>query len=128
VREFSTSRVRSFGHALEGWWYVLRTQRNFWIHILVALVALGFSAWLELGPVQWAIVLLTMAIVFAAEFFNTAIELLVDLVSPGEQRLAKLGKDVAAAAVLITALGAVVVGILILGPPLLIRIQSIVRP
>jgi diacylglycerol kinase (ATP) len=107
--------------------YVLRTQRNLWLHILFALGALGISAWLKLDVVQWAIIVLTIAMVFAAEFLNTAVELVVDLVSPRKRHLAKLGKDVAAAGVLITALGAALVGILILGPPLLLKIQSLLE-
>jgi len=125
VRQFTRSRVRSFGHALEGWWYVLRTQRNAWLHGAIALTVFGLGAWLRLGPLEWAVLVLTAAMVFAAEFFNTAIELVVDLASPKEHRLAKLGKDVAAAAVLLTALAAVLVGILVLGPPILLRLQSL---
>jgi diacylglycerol kinase len=64
-----------------------------------------------------------MAIVFAAEFLNTAIEAVVDLASPHKHPLAKVGKDVGAGAVLIAALAAVVVGLLILGPPVWARLQ-----
>jgi diacylglycerol kinase (ATP) len=123
VRKFTVSRVRSFGHAFDGWWYVLRTQRNAWLHVAIALSVFGLAAWLGLSSLEWAIIVLTTAMVFAAEFFNTAIELVVDLASPREHPLAKLGKDVAAAAVLLTALAAVFVGILVLGPPILLRIQ-----
>jgi len=124
VRKFTVSRVRSFGHAFDGWWYVLRTQRNAWLHVAIALAVLGLAAWLGLNSMEWAIIVLATAMVFAAEFFNTAIELVVDLASPQEHPLAKLGKDVAAAAVLLTALAAVFVGILVLGPPILLRIQT----
>jgi diacylglycerol kinase len=125
VRQFTVSRVRSFGHAFDGWWYVLRTQRNAWLHVAIALAAFGLAAWLRLSALEWAIIVLTTALVFAAEFFNTAIELVVDLASPQEHQLAKLGKDVAAAAVLLTALAAVFVGILVLGPPILLKIQTL---
>ena len=125
MRQFTVSRVRSFGHAFDGWWYVLRTQRNAWLHVAIALAVFGLASWLGLNALEWAIIVLTTAMVFAAEFFNTAIELVVDLASPQEHPLAKLGKDVAAAAVLLTALAAVFVGILVLGPPILLRIQSL---
>ena len=125
MRRFTASRVRSFGHAFEGWWYVLRTQRNLWIHILIAVVVFGTSAWLKLDALRWAIVVVTTAMVFAAEFFNTAVEVVVDLVSPEEHHLAKTAKDVAAAAVLLAALAAVFVGILVLGPPLLLRLETL---
>jgi diacylglycerol kinase (ATP) len=128
VRKFTASRVRSFGHAFEGWWYVLRTQRNAWLHAIISMAVFGVSLWLRLDALRWAIIVLTAALVFAAEFFNTAIEVVVDLVSPQRHPLAKLGKDVAAAAVLLTALGAVVVGILVLGPPLLARLQILQLP
>jgi diacylglycerol kinase (ATP) len=126
MRRFAASRVRSFGHAFEGWWYVLRTQRNAWVHAIIALAVLGLSFWLQLDALRWAVILLTMVMVFAAEFFNTAIEAVVDLASPHEHPLAKVGKDVAAAAVLIAALGAALIGMLVLGQPLLLKIQSLI--
>jgi diacylglycerol kinase len=67
---------------------------------------------------DWAIVVLTIAMVFTAEFINTAIEAVVDLASPVNHPLAKVGKDVGAGAVLVAALAAALVGLLILGPPL----------
>jgi diacylglycerol kinase (ATP) len=126
MRRFAASRVRSFGHAFEGWWYVLRTQRNARVHAIIALAVLGLSFWLQLDALRWAVILLTMVMVFAAEFFNTAIEAVVDLASPHEHPLAKVGKDVAAAAVLIAALGAALIGMLVLGQPLLLKIQSLI--
>ena len=125
MRKFTASRIRSFGHAFDGWLYVLRTQRNLWLHVIIALTVFGVSAWLGLGVFQWAVIVLTTAMVLAAEFFNTAIEVVLDLVSPQEHPLAKLGKDVAAAAVLLTALAAVFIGILVLGPPLYLRVLTL---
>ncbi len=126
MRKFTASRVRSFGHAFNGWRYVMRTQRNAWLHVGIALVVFGVSTWIGLNVLQWAIIVLTTALVFAAEFLNTAVELVVDLASPEEHPLAKLGKDVAAAAVLLTALAAIFVGLLVLGPPLLLKIQFLI--
>jgi len=74
--------------------------------------------WLELPARDWAVLILTITMVFTAEFINTAIEAVVDLASPQKNLLAKVGKDVGAAAVLIAALAAVLIGLLILGPPL----------
>lgn len=102
---------------------MLRTQRNASVHVVIALVVFGISIWLGLKPLEWAVIVLTTAIVFAAEFLNTAIEAVVDLASPGKHPLAKVGKDVGAGAVLIAALAAVVIGALILGPPLWARLQ-----
>ncbi len=105
-----------------GFWYVLRTQRNAWIHAVIATLVFILSFWLRLDAREWAIIILTTAMVFTAEFLNTAIEAVVDLASPQKHPLAKVGKDVGAAAVLIAALAAVLVGLLILGPPLWARL------
>jgi diacylglycerol kinase len=118
----SVSRLASFRYAFAGWWYVLRTQRNAWIHALVSLAVVAVGFWLGLGRIDWAILLLTVALVWVAEFVNTAVEAVVDLLSPDIHPLAKVSKDVAAAAVLIAALAAVGVGLLILGPPLWARL------
>jgi diacylglycerol kinase (ATP) len=122
---FIRSRLRSFGYAFRGFWYVLRTQRNAWIHAVIATLVFFLSLWLGLDAREWSIIILTTAMVFTAEFLNTAIEAVVDLASPQKHPLAKVGKDVGAAAVLIAALAAVLVGILILGPPLWLRLAPL---
>ncbi|HTU92272.1 MAG TPA: diacylglycerol kinase family protein [Gemmataceae bacterium] len=114
----AVSRLASFRHAFAGWWYVLRTQHNAWIHALASIAILALALWLGLGSTEWAILILTIAVVWVAEFVNTAVEASVDLLSPDIHPLAKIAKDIAAAAVLIAALAAVVVGLLVLGPPL----------
>ena len=122
---FIRSRYHSFGHAFRGFWYVLRTQRNAWIHAVIATVVFFLSLWLRLDAHDWTIIILTTAMVFTAEFLNTAIEAVVDLASPEKHPLAKVGKDVGAAAVLIAALAAILVGVLLLGPPLLSRLNPL---
>ena len=117
-REELYSRGRSFGYAFEGWWYVLRTQHNAWIHAIISLAVFALGLWLRPSRQEWAILILTMMAVWMDEFMNTALEAVVDMVSPEHHPLAKVAKDVAAAAVLVGALGAVLVGFLILGPPL----------
>lgn len=116
MRTFITSRIVSFGHAFRGWGHVLRTQKNAWIHSLVATLVFLVSFWLELPARDWAIIILTVAFVFTAEFINTSIEAVVDLATEEHHPLAKISKDVGAAAVLVAALAAVLVGLLILGP------------
>ncbi len=123
--DFIRSRYLSFGYAFRGFWYVLRTQRNAWIHAVIATIVFILSLWLHLDAREWSIIILTTAMVFTAEFLNTAIEAVVDLASPQKHPLAKVGKDVGAAAVLIAALAAVLVGILILGPPLWLRLAPL---
>ena len=118
MKLFFSSRVASFRYAFHGWHHVLRTQQNIWIHTAIATVVFFLALWLRLPARDWALLILTSAGVFAAEFMNTAIEAVVDLASPELNPLAKIGKDVGAAAVLVAALAAVLVGLLILGPPL----------
>ncbi len=121
------SRRLAFGYAFAGWWYMLRTQRNAWIHAVISTVVLAVGLWLGLARLEWAIIVLTMALVWMAEFVNTALEAVVDLASPDLHPLAKVGKDVAAAAVLVGASAAVLVGLLVLGPPLWARLSGLVR-
>ena len=112
------NRAKSFHFAFEGWWFVLRTQHNAWIHAVITLTVMGMALWLRLPGRDWAVLILTFMAVWMAEFMNTAIEAVVDMTMPDEHPLAKVAKDVAAAAVLVGALGAILVGLLLLGPPL----------
>ena len=123
----SSSRLDSFRYAFAGWWYMLRTQRNAWIHAVLSTAAFAVGLWLGLGRLEWALVVLTVALVWMAEFVNTALEAVVDLASPDLHPLAKVGKDVAAAAVLVASLTAVVVGLLVLGPPLWARLSVLFK-
>src|SRR5512143_3361085 len=111
--------LHSFRYAGEGIGYAIRTQANLRIHLtLVGLVIIA-GLWLQLAPIEWALLVVLISVVLSAELFNTALEATLDRVSIEEHPLAKIGKDVAAGAVLITAIGAVIVGLLIFGPRLL---------
>lgn len=123
MKSFFISRIQAFRHAFRGLFYVMKTQRNAWIHTAVTFVVFGLGAWLKISLTEWSIIILTIALVFMAEFINTAIEAVVDLASPNKHPLAKIGKDVGAAAVLVAALAAVLIGLLILGPPLFEKIN-----
>ncbi len=118
----SRSRVESFRYAFSGLWYMLRTQRNAWIHTIATVCVIVLGLWLALSRIEWGILALTIGLVWMAEFVNTALEAVVDLASPDTHPLAKVGKDVGAAAVLIAAITSVVVGMLILGPALWARL------
>jgi diacylglycerol kinase len=118
IGKFFVSRAHSFRHAFRGWWYVIRTQRNAWIHAVITTLVLLVALWLHLPLRDWALLFLAIALVWTAEFINTSLEAVVDLASPQQHPLAKVGKDVGAAAVLIAALTAILVGLLVLGPPL----------
>ena len=114
--------IESFQHAFAGMWFALRSQRNARIHVAIATVVLVLGLYLKLELIQWAIIVLTTGFVFTAELFNTVIESIIDLVTEEYHPLAKQAKDVAAAAVLTSAVVAVAVGALILGPPLLAKL------
>jgi diacylglycerol kinase (ATP) len=116
------SRAAAFGYAFAGWWYVLRTQRNAWLHALASVGVALAAIWLRLGRQEWVDLILAIGMVWLAEFINTALEAVVDLASPEAHPLARVGKDVGAAAVLIAAAVAAVVGVLVLGPPLIARL------
>jgi len=127
IRNFFVLRVLAFRHAFRGLWYVIRTQRNAWIHAVVTSLVLILAFWLQIPLQHWAVLLLTIALVWTAEFINSALEAVVDLASPQNHPLAKVGKDVGAAAVLIAALTSILVGLLILGPPLWDKLKVFYR-
>ncbi len=123
--EFLRLRARSFRYAFSGWWYVIRTQKNAWIHAVISVAVLTAALWLRVSARDMAVLILTIAMVWMGEFLNTALEAVVDLASPELHPLAKVGKDVGAAAVLIAAMASVLIGLLILGPPLLEVVKKI---
>lgn len=118
-RPHRTGFVMGFKYAGEGLLYALRTQRNFRFHLVMAIIVVLAGYWLHLSYAAWAVLLLTIGFVVVTEMVNTAAETLVDMVSPDYHPLAKQVKDLAAGAVLVTAIVSVGVGLLILGPPLL---------
>jgi diacylglycerol kinase (ATP) len=111
--------IKKFRAALAGLLYTLRTQINMSIHLTAAVVVFFLGYFFQLEGWEWGILILTVAFVLAAETFNTALELAVNLSCPHYHPLAQKAKDVAAGAVLITALGAVAIGILIFLPKFL---------
>ena len=118
MKNFIQSRLLSFVYAFQGWGRVLRNEPNTWIHAFFSIAVILMAAWLRLPERDWAVLLLTIAVVWAAEVFNTAIENVVNLASPEQHPLAKASKDISAAGVLLAAITSVLIGLLILGPPL----------
>lgn len=110
---------QAFSCARCGVAHAFRTQRNMKIHAAVAVLALAACALLRVDGPSWCAVVVCIAMVFAAECFNTAIEAVVDLVTDQYHDLAKVAKDCAAGAVYVCALGAVVVGLVVFVPPVL---------
>jgi diacylglycerol kinase len=113
------SLLRSFGYAFEGIGRLIRQQRNAQIHVFVTTVLVIASWFWGLSRIEWLVLVLTVTLVLSMEALNTAVEAVVDLVSPQYHPLAKLAKDVAAGGVLITALGAVCIALLLYGERLL---------
>ena len=112
-------RIKSFGYAFKGIAKLIKKEHNAWIHCTaIVLVTLG-GIYFNITPTEWCIVILCFGIVLAAEGFNTAIERLVDLVSPDYHPIAGDVKDIAAGAVLICAIAAAIIGIFIFAPYLL---------
>lgn len=109
-------RIASFGYAWQGIRYLISQEHNAWIHCFAAVcvVTAGFA--FGITRYEWISVILCIGAVLAAEGFNTAIEKLVDLVSPEQHPIAGTVKDVAAGAVLITAIAAACIGLLVFGP------------
>jgi diacylglycerol kinase (ATP) len=108
----------SFRYAFEGIVYLFRTQRNAQIHAAVSFSIVLLGAAFQISQAEWLAIVLAIMIVIGAEGANTAIEAVVDLVSPSYHPLAKIAKDVAAGTVLLAALGAVVIGMIIFLPRL----------
>ncbi len=116
---YLSARLRSFGHAFRGLKVLLQTQHNARIHALATVLAVAAGALLGISPAEWALIALAVVCVWASEALNTSIESVVDLVSPELHPLAAKAKDVAAGAVLVAAIGSVIVGVLVFGPHML---------
>lgn len=112
------ARARSFRHAFRGISIIFRTQHNAWVHAVVGVGVVALGVWLQISHLEWGLIILSIASVLAAEGFNTALEIDIDLTSPDEHPYARDTKDVAAGAVLLTVVGAVAVGVLVFVPRL----------
>ena len=117
-----TGRLESFRHAFRGIGTLVRTQHNAWIH-LAATCGVCAAGWIcRLDRAEWCWIIVAIVMVWTAEALNTALEFLADAVSPEFDPLVQKSKDVAAGAVLIAAIGAVCIGVAILGPHFLGRV------
>lgn len=114
----------SFRYATAGVRLLFLRQRSARVQAVLGVVALALGAFLRLSRLDWAILVLTIALVLALEGVNTALEAVVDLVTTEYQPLAKAAKDLAAGAVWLSALAAIAIGALLFGPPLLRLVGS----
>lgn len=118
-------RVMSFKYAINGILLMLKSQHNAWIHATVSVLAILFGIFFRLSSEKWCWMVVAIIAVWTAEALNTALELLADVASPEFHPLVEKAKDVAAGAVLISAVGSVAIAILILGPNILTYLKLI---
>lgn len=114
--KFLAARLRSFGFALEGLVFALKTEANMRVHVLATVLVAALGLWLGVGRMEWVALLVAIGVVWAAELLNAAIEALCDAVSPAKNEAIKRVKDMAAAAVLVAAVMAAGVGALVFWP------------
>ena len=114
------ARAKSFTHAFCGIGILIKTTHNFWVHIFFGIVALCLGYFLKISNIEWILIILAIGFVFVVEAINTAIEIDIDLTSPNYHPYARDTKDVAAGAVLISAIIAVIIGLIIFLPKIYI--------
>lgn len=118
----SHSRLASLRYAVAGLLHMLRYAKNIRIQAIATVIVIGFAMWLSVSVTDMAILILTVGVVWLAEFGNAAIEAAINITSPSYHPMARVGKDIAAGGVLLSVIMAVIIGLLILGPPLLNRV------
>ena len=119
MRNFLKKRIDSFRYAFRGIGILFQTEAHGRFHILFGIFVIGAGFFFDITIIEWCLVTICLAMVIAAESFNSAIESTIDLVSPEKHPLAGKAKDLAAGAVLITAIGAIVIGFIIFLPKVL---------
>lgn len=110
------ARCKSFVYAFRGVAILLKTQHNTWIHLAATIAALSAATYFDITEPEWCSIIFAITLVWFAEAINTAIEFLADAAVPKYNELVGKAKDVAAAAVLFTCVGAAVVGVIVFGP------------
>ena len=111
-------RIKSFQYAFTGIYTLIKTQHNAWIHLVITIIVITLGIYLDLSKYDWCWLIVSMTIVWMAEAFNTSIEYLADHATQEQHELIKKTKDLAAGAVLISAIGATIIGIIIIGIPI----------
>ncbi|MCH5599113.1 diacylglycerol kinase [Niabella ginsengisoli] len=108
--------IKSFGYAFSGLKAAIRSEQNFRVHLFSACVAIALGVFLHISSMEFVIIIICIGIVMAAELMNTTIEKLCDFISPQYHERIKIIKDLAAAAVLLVAIAALIVGLIIFLP------------
>ena len=123
-RFFLAARLDSFRYAGNGIAVMMRSQHNAWLHAIATVVVCLVAFYLDVTRDEWCCIVLTMVTVWSAEALNTALEFLANAVAPTPHPLIKKAKDVAAGAVLLAVAGAMIIGVLILGPRLVALLRG----
>lgn len=112
-------RIQSFYYAFSGFKTAVKTQHNLQIHLLAVVIVLILGFLLKINITEWLILLIIFSLVISSEIINSSIELLTDFISPEYNLKAGKVKDMAAAAVLINAIAALIIGIIIFAPKII---------
>ena len=111
--------INSFKYAIEGIVSSFKTERNMKIHIFIMILVIIAGIILKISALDWIILVIMIALVISAELFNTTFETVVDMITKERNEKAKLAKDIAAGAVLVLAIGSIIVGLIIFIPKIL---------
>ena len=114
-----TKCIQRFQFAFKGLFFLFKDQQNAWIHLFAAIGVVIVGFFLRLSTTEWLLVVFAIGFVFSAELFNSAIEEIVNLISPEYNKKAGMIKDLAAAAVLISAITAAIIGLIIFIPKII---------
>jgi diacylglycerol kinase len=117
-KSWLNKRIASFGFAFTGIWELIKSESNARIHLTATIFALFLGYWLEISKSEWCIILIVIALVWAAEAFNTVVEKLVDHLFENYHETARISKDISAGAVLICSIAALICGLIIFLPKL----------
>ncbi|HPS21688.1 MAG TPA: diacylglycerol kinase family protein [Candidatus Paceibacterota bacterium] len=122
-KKFSViARVRSTDNALRGIKILLKTGHNFWVHVFFAVLAIYLGVILHISSTEWVLIVLAISLVVIAEAFNTAIEVDIDLTSPGYHPYARDAKDISAGAVALAVIAAGIIGLIVFLPKIFLLI------
>ena len=117
--------VKSFGYAIDGLKYAFKYEQNLTVHIVATILVIVFGILFNISSFEWLLIFLCIGLVIATELLNTSIEATIDLISPNKHPLAKVAKDTAAAAVLVFAITAIIVGFIIFIPKIAVYLGAL---
>jgi len=120
IKQKSKKLIHSFKYAFEGIKTVLKKEQNMKIHFIIMILVILAGSILKLTKLEWIICIILFGVVLTAELFNTAIEIVVDMIMPNKDERAKNAKDISAGAVLVIAISSAIVGVIIFLPKILI--------